>query len=121
LRLPLPLINRSGNLKCGLLCGSEAKSVFAGVGEALAQGVGMAGDIAADQASKGIKAEDILLPFILVFGESVQFGAIFVIDQTSFPCPMFLSTTLSLMSWEGRAQVPVQLAGQSFLFFIVFI
>jgi hypothetical protein len=114
-------LNGSDSLKCGL-CASEAKGVFAGAGEALAQGVGMAAEMAADQASKGIKAEDILVPFILVFGESVQFGAVFVIDQTSFPCPMFLSTTLSLMSWEGREQVKtVQLAGQSFLFYIVFI
>jgi hypothetical protein len=97
-----------------LLCGSEAKSVFAGVGEALIQGVGMAADMAADQASKGIKAEDILVPFILVFGESVQFGAVFA----SFPCLMFLSTTLSLMSWEGRTEVTMQLACRLCFIFI---
>ena len=92
--------------------------MFAGVGEALTQGVGITAEMAADQASKGIKAEDILLPFILVFGESVQFGAVFVIDRTSFPCPMFLSTTLSLMSWEGRTEVTTQLACRLCFIFI---
>jgi hypothetical protein len=93
--------------KCGL-CASESKGVYSGVGEALAQGVGMAAEMAADQASKGIQAKDILVPFILVFGESVQFGAVFVIDP-SFPCPFILSTSLSLISWEGRNQVTAQL------------
>ena len=93
--------------KCGL-CASEAKGVYSGVEEAMAQGVGMAAEIAADQASKGIQAKDILVPFILVYGQSVQFGAVFVIDP-SFPCPFFLSTSLSLISWEGRTQVTAQL------------
>ena len=91
------------SLKCGL-CASEAKGVYSGVGEAMAQGVGMAAEIAADQALKGIQAEDILVPFILAYGQSVQFGAVFVIDP-SFPCPMSLSTSLSLLSWEGCSQV----------------
>jgi len=95
------------SLKCGL-CASEAKGVYSGVGEALAQGVGMAAEIAADQALKGIQAKDILVPFILVFDHSVQFGAVFVIDP-SFPCPFFLSTSLSLLSREGRTQVTTQL------------
>jgi hypothetical protein len=93
--------------KCGL-CASEAKGVYSGVEEALAQGVGMAAEMAADQASKGLQAKDILVPFILVYGESVQFGAVFVIDP-SFPCPFFLSTSLSMISWEGRTQVTTQL------------
>lgn len=94
---------RHGSLRMGVI-GSEAKDLYHSAAEALPQGAGLASEMAVDQFRKGVPGEKILVPYLLSFGDSIQFGAAFIM-KPSFPVPVELSEPFSLVSWEGRRQI----------------
>lgn len=83
---------------------AEAKDQYAGPAEAYAQGVSLASDAALDQVEKGVPHDKVLVPFVLAFGDSVQFGAVYVVSP-NFPCAVLLSHPLSLLVWETRQEI----------------
>jgi len=66
--------------------------------------VSLAFDFAMDQVSKGVPFDKVLVPFVLTFGDSVQFGVVYVLDS-NFPCAALLTHPLSLLSWSTRSTV----------------
>jgi hypothetical protein len=89
---------------------SVAKDVFAGPQEACAQSVAFAGSYAVLQVHGGVPRNQVLVPFIMSFSDSLQFGAAYIVDS-NFPCFAMLSTTLSLLSWESRQDISRWLLG----------
>lgn len=87
-----------------LVVGAEAKGLNAGAAEAYAQATSLACDGALDQIRKGVPYDKVLVPFMLVFGDCVQFGAVYVLAP-SFPCAVLLSHPLSLLSWDTRGEI----------------
>jgi hypothetical protein len=57
-----------------------------------------------DQVAKGVPWSQVLVPIVLAFSDSVQFGAVYILPP-SFPCAVMLSHPLSLLTWETRAEV----------------
>eukprot|EP01035_Chromulina_nebulosa_P038499 gene38499-52012_t len=89
--------------KVGII-GAEAKTVDHGYHEAVAQGVSLSADFAMEIASMGIPTADIAVPFVLTFSDSVQFGAVYLIED-NFPCAVMLSPPLSLLMDSTRVSV----------------
>jgi len=83
---------------------AEAKTVDHGYHEAGAQGVSLSADFAMEIASMGIPTADIAVSFVLTFSDSVQFGAVYLIED-NFPCAVMLSPPLSLLMDSTRASV----------------
>eukprot|EP01036_Dinobryon_divergens_P032674 gene32674-42316_t len=89
--------------KCGVI-GGDSRTVDNGYHEAAAQGVSVCADFAMDIADMGVPIHKVLVPFILTFSDSVQFGAVYLIDE-NFPCQVMLSPPLSLMTEETRVSI----------------
>jgi len=99
----LSVVFTNGIWQCGII-GAEAKTVDHGYHEAAAQGVSLSADFAMELASMGVPAAAVAVPFVLAFSDSVQFGAVYLIEE-NFPCAVMLSPPLSLLTDCTRVSI----------------
>lgn len=98
------LVFRYNGFEVGLIA-SEAKSLTDSVYAAMAQGVQMAADLAVTLPAKvNIPPNEVVVPFILHAGDSVQFGAVYLID-VNFPCTVLLSQKLTIMHYDHQHDI----------------
>lgn len=91
-------------IRAGLVA-AEAKTVYNTGYPAMAQAVALAGDFAMSQVSSGLALwNDVLVPFVLSFGDCLQIGAVYIIED-NFPCAALLTGPLSLMLPADRDEL----------------
>ena len=90
------ILYKSGDTRTGVVA-AEAKSVFNSAFEATPQAVALAAEFAMDQVCLGLaKWHEVLVVFVLTFGDSIQFGAVYLLEE-NFPCATMLSRPLSFL------------------------
>ena len=95
------MVYKRGDIRAGLI-GAESKKNGNSAFEAVPQAVALAGDFALDQVSKGLALwHEVLVVFVLTFGDSIQFGAVYLLEDC-FPCATMLSRPLSLLLPSDR-------------------
>jgi hypothetical protein len=73
------ILYKKGDTRTGIVA-AEAKPVFNSAFEASPQAVALAAEFAMDQVSLGLAEwQDVLVVFVLTFGDSVQFGAVYLL------------------------------------------
>ena len=92
----ISVVVTQGDWKYGII-GAEAKTVDHGYHEAAAQGVSLSADFAMEMAFRGYPIAAVAVPFVLTYSDSVQFGAVYLIEE-NFPCAVMLSPPLSLLT-----------------------
>ena len=92
------LVCKKGDMRTGLVA-TEAKAVMHSSFQAVAKGVALADEFAMDQVCKGFTNLDVV--FILAFGDSIQFGAVYILED-NFPCATMLTRPLSLLLPRDR-------------------
>ena len=87
------------------LIASEAKGVDASLSACYPQAVCMACDFAVDQCQNfQISWENVVVPFIITSSDSVQFGAVYLVDPC-YPCPVLLSEELKMTNQTGLLSI----------------
>ena len=95
------LVYRKGNKRLGLVA-AEAKAAVHSSFQAVAQGVALAAEFAMDQVCKGFANwDEAMVVFVLSFGDSIQFGAVYILED-NFPCTTMLTRPLSLLLPRDR-------------------
>jgi hypothetical protein len=84
-----------------ILFASEAKGVTKGCFECLPQGCQIAGDAAILLARAGLAVEECVVPGVLVFGDSLQFFAAYLVPP-KYPTFCLLSQPISMTSRQGQ-------------------
>jgi hypothetical protein len=93
---PEPVLMFAWNDSCAGLIASEAKSISASLFTSMCQAVQMASDCALNMLQY-LEPENIVVPYIICSGFSVQFGVVYLM-QNSYPCAVTLSEELSLLN-----------------------